>query len=156
MNYPYNDDGMIYDRRLHMYILTENCIRKELGVVMDEYLDSSGDFNPSTLGERIAKRISQHLYRYIYAYTRNKLYIEYLLAKYPPCRDIIRECLLNEVYFNLRNGDFYNSVDSGVPWEMSISPDSRNLLAEPLPNGVRLLYGGVIIPKGDIRYREDY
>lgn len=57
------------------------------------------------------------------------------------------------MYFNLRNGDFYNSVDSGVPWEMSISPDSRNLLAEPLPNGVRLLYGGVIIPKGDIRYR---
>lgn len=156
MNYPYSDNEMIYDRRMHMYVLTEECIRQNLGVNMDEYLDSSGDVNPSSLGERISKRISQHLYRHIYAYTQNKLYIEYLLAKYPPCREIIKECLLNEVYYNLRNGDFYNSVDSAVPWEMSVSPDTRSLLAEPLPNGVRLLYGGVIVPRGNIAYREDY
>lgn len=156
MKYPYTDNEMIYDLRMHMYVLTEECIRQNLGVNMDEYLDSSGDINPSSLGERISKRISQHFYRYVYAHTQNKMYIEYLLAKYPPCREIIKECLLNEVYYNLRNGDFYNSVDSGAAWETSVSPDTRSMLAEPLPNGVRLLYGGVIVPRGAIAYREDY
>lgn len=156
MKYPYSDNDMIYDFRSHLYILTEDCIRQNLGVEMDSYLDSSGDFNPSSIGERISKRISQHLYRYIYAHTKNKPYIEYLLAKYPPCREIIKECLLNEVYYNLRNGDFYNSVDSDTAWEKSVSPDTRALLSEPLPNGVNLLYGGVVVPRGNISYREDY
>lgn len=156
MNYPYNDDDMKYDMQKHIYVLTEQCVKSELGVELDLYLDTSGDVNPSTIPERILKRISQHFYRYIYAHTQNKAYIEYLLAKYPPCREIVKECLLNEVYYQLRNGDFFNSVDSNVPWELSVSPDSRSLISEPLPNGVKLIYSGGVVPYGRFAYREGY
>ena len=67
MNYPFNDDAMIYDYKRHQYILNERYVLETLGVNMVEYLDTTGDANPSTLPQRVLRRVSDFLYRYIYA-----------------------------------------------------------------------------------------
>ncbi|MGN0743896.1 MAG: hypothetical protein ACI4MZ_01290 [Christensenellales bacterium] len=155
MNYPFNDDAMLYDYKKHQYVLTERYVLETLGVNLSLYLDGTGDENPSTLGQRILKRVSDFLYRYIYAHGNNKDYIEYLLAKYPPCRDIIKDCLVDELYYQLRNGDFFNSVDVATAFNRWVSPTTQMRLQEELPNGVCLVYQGRYnTPKID--YRSDY
>lgn len=157
MKYPYSDEDMVYDKLKHRYVLTEQGVLNNLGINASEYLDTTGDANPSTLAQRVNDRISAHLYRRIYAFNKPaKPYTEYLLAKMPECRELIKECLLNETYYNYRNGDFYNSIDSDVPWERAVSPDTRDRLSEPLSNGYNLLYGGRVVLRDKIAFREDY
>lgn len=149
---------MIYDYTHHRYVLTEKAVLQELGVNLQTYLDQSGDANPSTMAQRIAKMISAHFYAWVYAHTTNKRYVEYLLAKYPPCREIVRECLVNETYYALKNGDFWNYADDEHGFDKKVSQTTRLLLEEPLPNGFRLLYRGAfssLAPSTD-DYRKDY
>lgn len=155
MNYPFNDDAMLYDYKKHQYVLTERYVLETLGVNLSLYLDSTGDENVSTLGQRVLRRVSDFFYNYVYAHGSNKYFIEYLLAKYPPCRDIVKDCLVDEVYYQLRNGDFFNSADVGSQIEKWVSPTTRMRLQEELPNGVCLVYQGhYTAPKID--YRSDY
>lgn len=159
MNYPYNDETMEYDYTLHGYVLTKKGVLDFLNTNLDTYLDATGDANPSTMGQLVLKMISQHLYAWIYAHNpRNQKFIEYLLAKYEPCRQLIQDCLVNEVYYNLKNGDFYNYADDEHGFDKKVSETTRLMLSEPLPNGVCLLYQGwrgyPIISKET--YRADY
>lgn len=155
MTYPYNDDAMIYDFKRHEYVLTERYVLETLGVNLSLTLDTTGDENPSTLGQRVLKRVSDFFYRYIYAHGSNKNFVEYLLAKYPPCRDIIKDCLVDELYYQLRNGDFFNSADVDRQFDRWVSPVTRMRLQEELPNGMCLLYQGrYSVPKFD--FRSDY
>ena len=57
MTYPYNDDAMIYDYKKHEYVLTERYVLETLGVNLSLTLDTTGDENPSTLGQRVLKRV---------------------------------------------------------------------------------------------------
>lgn len=155
MTYPYNDDAMIYDFKRHEYVLTERYVLETLGVNLSLTLDTTGDENPSTLGQRVLKRVSDFFYRYIYAHGSNKNFVEYLLAKYPPCRDIIKDCLVDELYYQLRNGDFFNSADVDRQFDRWVSPVTRMRLQEELPNGMCLLYQGhYSVPRFD--FRSDY
>ena len=157
MNYPYSDANMTYDPTLHGYVLTIEGVRQLLGTDLSTYLDSTGDFNPSTMGQRILRMISQHTYAWIYAHNNNQRFIEWLLAKYPPAREIIQECLVNEVYYALKNGDFWNYADSEIPFDRKVSETTRLMLENPLPNGVSVLYQGplpYVISKE--AYRADY
>lgn len=141
MNYPYDDTNMAYNSTIHGYVLTVEGVRELLGVDLGTYLDSTGDFNPSTMGARVLKMISTHLYAWIYGRipNANKDFIEFLLAKYPPCRELIQECLANEVYYALKNGDFWNYADNSLPESKSISETTRFMLENTLPNGICLL-----------------
>ena len=155
MNYPYNDELMTYDYDLHAYVLTPRACELELGLNLALVLDNTGDCNPSTMAHRVLKMISKHTYAWIYAHGTNKRFVEYMLAKYPPCREIIKECLLNEVYYAMKNGDFWNYADNEHGIEKSVSETTKLTLAEPLPNGFRLLYSGgynAIVKD----YRKDY
>lgn len=144
MNHPYNDETMIYDFRLHGYVLTPKGVEIELNTVLENYVDTTGDADPSTLPNKILRRISKHVYAWIYAHTPNTNFIERLLAVYPPCRERIREVLLCEVEYNLNNGTFWNYADNEHGLEKSICEDSKAILERELPNGLCLLYQGVL------------
>lgn len=157
MTYPFDDDYMKYDYEMHGYILTPTACEMELGINLTETLDKTGDCNPSTMAERILKMISKHFYAWVYAHTTNKNYLEWLLAKYPFARDVVKECLLNEVLYAVKNGDFWNYADNPHGIEKSVSETTKMTLMSPLPNGFRVLYTGAfnaIVPSGE--YRKDY
>lgn len=153
MNYPFNDGSMTYDFNTHRYTLTKDGVFNELGINLDTRLNVAQVDNPSTAAAVALNMISRHLYNFIYARTANKAYIEMLLAKYAPCREVIKQCLLNEVQYTLKSGDFWNyagvNLVSGSAVDISalrdsrvVSSDSEALLYQRLPNGVCLLYQG--------------
>ena len=157
MNFPFNDDYMKYDYTHHRYVLTPKACEMELGLNLDETLDATGDCNPSTMAERVLNMISSHFYAWVYAHGTNKRYVEYVLAKMPECREIIQECLLNEVYYAMKNGDFWNYADNPHGIEKSVSEATKLTLSTPLSNGFRVLYQGgytAIVPCE--KYRKDY
>lgn len=110
--YPFDDEIMTYDYNTHKYVLTERGVEIELGENLDVILNTTDDANPSTLAERILKRVSQTVYRYIYRDTQNEAWLEYILAKHPPLRDRVKEMLQAQLMYMLENGDI--SLYSGV------------------------------------------
>lgn len=150
---PFDDQCMKYDYKKHRYILTKECVFDELGINLDTRLNVSRNDNQSAAADIALRQISAHLYNFIYARTGNKQYIELLLAKYEPCREIVKECLLNEVQYSLTNGQFWNYAGVNLS-DMSVidanalrgarvvSYDTEQLLYQPLPNGVVVIYQG--------------
>ena len=103
MDYPHDDQIMQYDYENHRYILTEKGVLLQLGINLDDVFNKTGDANPSTLVERILKRISQSVYLWIYESSMNPDWLEFLLAVYPPMRNKIREMLQAQLLYVLKN-----------------------------------------------------
>lgn len=106
MNYPYNDEKMIYDYTLHRYILQEKFVQEELGINMNE-VNAGADMNPSNLGKRLLKQVSNTVYSYIYK-QRDRQRLEYDLAKVPSLRPMILEMLLSQTLYMFTNGVLQN------------------------------------------------
>lgn len=157
--FPFDDQDMRYDYKTHKYTLTKECVFNELGINLDTRLNVARNDNQSAAADIALKQISTHLYNFIYARTRNKQYIELLLAKYEPCRELLKQCLLNEVQYTITNGQFWNYAgvnlsDSGtidinaLRGARVVSYDTEQILYQPLPNGAVLLYqGSYNVPK---------
>lgn len=167
MDYPFNDDYMVYDINAHKYRLTSKACYDILGINLNDagILNPTGDANATTLPDRFLAQVSNTLYNWIYAHTTDRLWLEYLLAKYDSCREIVQQALLNEVIYTLRNGQL--GFEAGINLikgtivnkddlrKSTVSYDTEMLLSQTLPNGVRLTYQGRY-PHALIRYREDY
>lgn len=158
MNFPFSDQSMVYDYTTHRYTLTKECVFNELGINLDVRLNTALNDNPSNAADIALKQVSRRVYNFIYSRCGNKLYIELLLAKYEPCRNVLKECMLNEVRYFLANGNLgeYSGVNLANNSAMELSPlrdsrivsqDTEATLYQPLPNGVCLLYQGrYIVP----------
>lgn len=167
MTYPYSDEYMAYDFKAHRYVLTEKCVLDELGVNLSIILNTSPDANPSTAITRALGELSAKLYAWIYGHNPSfKMLIEKVLATFAPCREIIYECLKNEVTYSLKNGDFYNysgiNVAKGTVMDIRslrdrvVSYFTEQALYQTLPNGICLLYQGWYSVPPNITYREGY
>jgi len=75
-----------------------------LGIILEEILNDVGDASPSTLPDRILRRVSQEVYLYLYQFGMNSSWIEFLLACYYPLRDTVREMLQAQLLYVLNNG----------------------------------------------------
>lgn len=143
MTYPYDNDNMKYDYTMHKYVLQPTAVSTQLGYDLAVVLNPTGDNNPSTMGERFLKQVTNHLYNWIYSHNlRYKPFVEKALAQYSECRPIIEQCLLNEVEFTLKNGQFWDIIDINTN-HRQVSFDTEILLNSTLPSGLNLLYQGV-------------
>lgn len=131
---PYDDENMVYDFKFHRYRLTPECVTKRLGTNLSLVLNDVGDAQPSTLPQRVLDRISSHLYRYIYSKSMNKAQVEFNLACRQDTREMLEECMINEVAFVLRNGDFWNSLEE-YSKNIDISKDTEMQLREEMIDG---------------------
>lgn len=110
--YPLDGEDMIYDYNAHRYVLTENCVLRELGENLELILNATADASPSTLAARFLRRVSQVVYSYLYRYTQSEAWLEYILATYPPLRARVKEMLQAQTLYMLMNGDL--GLMSGV------------------------------------------
>lgn len=102
--FPYDDEIMGYDYTTHRYVLTKKGVETQLGENLDVLLNSAGDFDPSTLADRVLRRISQTVYTWLYQDSMSPDWLEYILATYPPLRDRVREMLQAQLLYVLING----------------------------------------------------
>lgn len=110
--YPHKDEIMDYDYVNHRYVLTKKGVLEQLGEDLDVILNSTGDVDPSTLADRVLRRVSQTVYLYIYKDSMGRDFLEYILATYPPLREWVREMLQAQLTYVLING--FVSDYSGV------------------------------------------
>lgn len=152
--YPYSDEMMYYDYTKHRYILTAECVLQELNIDLADRLNTSGSNNKENTPKYILDIISMQIYNFIYSFSTKYLYVQWLLAKMPSARDILKECMKQQVLYFLINGqiDKYSGVDfrknTGIELNRirginAIDPMTYNMLQQPLyETGVSLLYTG--------------
>ena len=170
-NYPVSEEDMIYDNELHMYVMTLDYVTKRTGVDLTLMVNTPYVVDKTTAAQNIMRDISDQIYLYVYGYNINyKNYIEYLMAKSPIAREYIREAILKQLSYTIRNGKInefagtnvsYNDKNASTPLEelrgdRSIHPEAIKYLSMPLEDGEKLLFSGDrIIPHG-LKYRTDY
>ena len=110
--YPFKDELMTYDYINHRYVLTKQGVEAQLGIVLDDILNTAGDNNPSPLGNLVLEKVSQTVYSWLYRDSQNSSWIEFILAVYPPLREWVREMLQSQLLYVLTN-DFVGDY-SGV------------------------------------------
>lgn len=148
---PYSDEAMVYDFDNHMYILTPECVLKELNVNLAEALNPTGAANVGQNPIAVLKQISFVLYSQLYASSCNNTIQEWLAAKAESARDIIKSALKQQVLYFLFGGDLsqYNGVDIRKARRMPdfdgriLAPNARNILERNLKEtGKSLMYAG--------------
>ena len=113
ITYPFSDENMEYDYDNHRYVLTEKCVLDELNIDLLTRLNTRGHAVQQVQPKKFLKRVSDIVYTQIYKYNINNDVQEYVLAKAPSARAIIKEAMLNQVEFLLLNGDVsrYAGID---------------------------------------------
>lgn len=170
-DYPKNQEDMLYDNELHMYIMTLDYVKKRTGVDLTLMVNSPYVVDKTTAAQNIMKEISEQLYLYAYSYNINyKDYIEYLMAKSPKAREYIREAILKQLSYTIRNGKIdeyagtnvsYNDKNASTPLEelrgdRMVHPSAIKYLSMPLEDGEKILFSGPrIIPSG-VTFRMGY
>lgn len=107
--FPYDDEYMVYDYRLHRYVLTDKAVLDILGENLNLLLV---DAEPVTKNAFL-KKVSNTLYEYILSSSQSPDYIEYIMAKDGSLREMIRDMLISQVEYMLSNGavDNYSGIN---------------------------------------------
>lgn len=167
MTYPYTDNDLIYDFDEHRYILTKEYVLNKTGIDLSLVLNPGYTSMPQKLAENFLDEISSEIYNWVYEHNANNLYQEYVMAKSPDFRNIIKRALLEQVLYILRNGDLRqysginlktgNIIDPKLMKIKSISPNTQSELDKIIPGyGIAITYQGTIIVPANIEYRTDY
>ena len=160
--YPYTDNDMVYDQEKHRYILTNDCVKRELNLDLGAELNIEGSNNPSNEVNAFLDEISFQVYTYIYNHAQNQMVAEYRCAKNPALRTPLKTAMLKQVKYIYINGEiaYEGGVDfakghamrlEDIRGERAIGTYTHYVLAN-----AGLLYGGVITVRPGVKFREDY
>lgn len=125
--YPFNDGDMVYNYRSHRYTLTPSVVKEVLNIDLDAVLNSRGSADKSAVTAAFLNNISNVIYSFIYSNGVQNQAQEFLAAKHPTARVLIREAMLEQVAYEIMNGDI--SKLSGVDVRKGGIMDRRALRA---------------------------
>lgn len=98
-NYPYDDEYMKYDYRMHKYVITDKAVMDLLGENLNTILV---DPEPTTKNAFL-REVSGSVYDYILSASQSPDYIEYILAKDGSLRQTIQDMLISQVKYTFIN-----------------------------------------------------
>ena len=125
MKYPYSDKYMTYDFNKHRYILTNAYITEVLGIDLMARLKVS-NVSSTTIIDSLLNRISNRVYNYLFTHNDRQA-IEYLVAKFPSARAIMKDALGEQAIYVLSIGDQVLTADESKQ-KLALSPDARSIL----------------------------
>lgn len=164
-SFPYSADDMTYSTETHRYTLTNAYVLAKTGISLQQVLNPGMMSDPQQVSQFYLEQISKEIYEYIYETNSDNYKQEFLLAKHPALRKIIREAMLQQVLYVLKGGDlgFYNGVniktgqilDPRQLQQVGISPYAKRELNTQIPDvRVAITYQGdipIFLPKDKIR-----
>lgn len=160
-SYPYNDNDMEYDASVHRYVLTADCVLRETGINLAGEMGSEGS-------KRFLARVSRTVYLYLYENAWGEDWLEYVLAVYPPLRDTVREMLIAQTEYTLRNNEVnrYSGVNvakgtvmdiGALRGRAKIANEVEQLAYQTVPGlGICLKYAGRLPAVPAQNYRNGY
>ncbi len=142
MNYPYNDDSMIFDETSGRYVLTEKALL-DMGVDLRARLAARKATSPEAEISNKLKAVSRRVYGFIHEFSIYNDRQDKLLAVLPSARPVIFEALQVQADYELSVGNQYKSLDD-TKVKYAISPELVQILDCTLPEiGRSILYAGV-------------
>ena len=152
-SYPYSSDDMTYSTQTHRYTLTEGYVLDQTGISLNAVLNPGNMSQPQKVAQLFLEEISKDIYKFIYAQSNENDKQEYLLAKHPELRKIIREAMLQQVLYYQVNGRLrlYSGVnlktgqilDPKQLQQAGISPSAKDELDKQLSDlKVAITYNG--------------
>lgn len=127
MVYPFSDETMIYDTITHQYALTPEYFARVTGEDLYTRLNTRGVVDRNAFAKNWLRNVSRVLYAYIYRSSTHTPFVEYLLAKTPELRDLLKDALVEQGLYMLANGDI--SKFSGVDIRRGSVIDRNTLIA---------------------------
>ena len=106
MQYPYNDDNMIFNYVTHRYVLTEKGVRAYAAVSLGESFKSDVA-NSITAFLNLA---SQQTYNIIHSYNVNTEVQDYIIATTKSGREMIQEAMINRLLFLLTERKIFDEA----------------------------------------------
>lgn len=160
--YPYDDEDMVYDYKLHKYVITPDGVWNNLNEKIIELLGGDDREADIFLKEQSNIIYNRCIYRYGMLNTRRLK--EYHLAKTADLREVIKEALIDQIRYAIRSGANLIQDQHGVNIEKGfaldhkylrgdavISPEAKDLLSQ-----AGLLYSGYLRDITDEEYRDGY
>ena len=153
--YPYTDTEMTYDDAQHRYILTPEYVTTKTGIDLNAVLNPGFTTNPQQLVQHWLDQLSSEIYTWIYEQNANNVMQEYFLAKTPTLREYIKNAMLQQVLYVLKNGDLnmYSGVnvktgqimDKNLLVQVAIAPNAQRELNRIVPElGIAITYSGYL------------
>lgn len=142
MTYPFSDTDMVYNYNTHRYTLTDECVKRELNMDLALTLNTRGVIDKGSAVNSFLSQISRDIYAYIYSTNVNNDLQEYIAAKHPSARRILRDAMLEQVLYVQINGDLTKvsgidlrkgtHIDRGYLARASIAPVAEDILSRRL------------------------
>lgn len=104
MDYPINDRELIYDYKKHRYLLTQYYVQSVLGVNLESQIGTNGGVSATVIINTLLDNISSEVYNYVYAHNNTQT-LQYIIAKCPSARDIIKEAMSKQALYVFYSGD---------------------------------------------------
>ena len=142
MNYPYNDEYMVFDEESNRYVLTSKYAFQKLGIDLEGSIKQRGGVNSSILVNHFLEEISDDIYNYIHKYNINTARQDYLIAKMPSLRNIIQKAMGQQLLYSRLNGMLGYSVEKEKR-DCKVCEKAIDTLSQIVPEiGVSILYTG--------------
>lgn len=165
--YPYSDNAMDYKLEDHRYVLKAQYFWEKTGIDLHKVLNPAFSDQPQMLAEHWLDQISIDVYNYVYDCNADNPVQEYWLAKTPSLRDNLRDAMVQQAMYVLKNGDLnmYAGVDlktgkviqREVLTNCALSPNATRILNRIVPElGISITFQGkIVVPIGQC-IRGDY
>ena len=89
---PYNDEYMVYDYKVHRYVLTPKYVAEQMNIDLS-LIKPMGAVAKENIPQEILRKISRTVYTQIYAVSNQNKRQEWELAKYSSARPIIMQAI---------------------------------------------------------------
>ena len=142
MKYPFTDNDLRYDNIKHRYILTMEYVQNVLGVNLESQIGTNSGIPATTIINSLLDNVSSEVYNYIYQHNNTQT-IQYIIAKCPSAREIIKEAMGKQALYMFYNGDLGFSTNKDEK-EVSLNKYAKEIVdnQEVLETGVTLTYTG--------------
>ena len=142
MQYPYDDDFMIFDEVSNHYVLTAKCAAQRLGLQLEDAVNERNATNKQIALNRVFKQVSNLIYSYIHKFNYRTDLQDRIIALVPSARIIIQEAMEEQLLYMSMKGDLSRSTDIEKR-ELAVDETAKEICARILPElGISLLYTG--------------
>lgn len=111
MEYPFNDDYMVFDKDEMRYILTPTYVSEKLGIDLVGEINERNGINPQIIAQNFLNRVSAIIYGYIHAHGINTAFQDYFIATIPSLRKIILNAMSYQFVYMKLKGDLTTSTE---------------------------------------------
>ena len=144
MEYPYDNDYMVFDYERNQYVLTQKFALEQLGLDLCEQANERNAVTANAMAQRFLRTVSNAVYNYIHKHNADNNTQDFLIAKCPSARMIIQEAMTAQLLYMRMNGAL-DYVADAEKQGLYVCPACISELERTIPElGFSILYTGRI------------